>query len=661
MDIVLQLDMKVMLYAEELWSTERSILKWTYTGQQDEIVPCFITNITTDTVQVQPNIIHRTLNRMPSKCTLQFDVVASAVWQIRDTGVRLPLAVVAETDTPSTPRLWGKVRGTPVPPSRITYSQLEIRDQIKQMYLTSFQCVGPEYWRGRDGVVTQMAAFFKRTPASVERVVRDTHEDPHGDTAKRKTPEREKLMTPEDTKTMALLLLQGAGSQAATAQVNTIRVCEGREPVCTGTAVNAAKATYGVFTRQRPKRPQGGSEAWAITRKTQCQVVLEHRATGEWLPEATLYLDEMHKKCTIGPVEAVQWDGFVDPNDMETPLEESKGGVLLGGRPVLNVKHDKEVRGLFGVMKKLVDGEWKGFKIKPMEYTGYRIVGPVSFKKAMNETIAKVRSSHRWEHRQGYWKCGTPEQRTADVNPFRVKHGDDWKQFAVEATKKNKKVMCVTELMQWAIDQGNVLFADTPFANTWVIWHDALPTWFSKGAQQFLEKKGFLHRQVINRGDRFLKSYRGRLVGNSPELMPLDNNLFADTSASLKANASATRKLETKHADKFDLSTPERLWNALMRTWEHSPSSERIVQDIDRASRALEEIIAADGQAIKFQGKRSGLRANVKELPSTSQKRQRTKETSKEALQRLHPVARKHMGHTAASVRTSSSTTPTTA
>ena len=72
--------------------------------------------------------------------------------------------------------------------------------------------------------------------------------------------------------------------------------------------------------------------------------------------------------------------------------------------------------------------------------------------------------------------------------------------------------------------------------------------------------------------------------------MPLDNNLFADFTVSLTANVCATRHLPSDHPSKFSLGTPQTTFEAMKRTWEHSPTSERIVQDILRFSESVDEV-----------------------------------------------------------------------
>jgi len=57
------------------------------------------------------------------------------------------------------------------------------------------------------------------------------------------------------------------------------------------------------------------------------------------------------------------------------------------------------------------------------------------------------------------------------ANPYEARYGESWRtkipgRFSVTSIK---------ELVDWVIDEGNRLFADTRFAKTWMIYHDALP------------------------------------------------------------------------------------------------------------------------------------------------------------------------------------------
>ena len=164
--------------------------------------------------------------------------------------------------------------------------------------------------------------------------------------------------------------------------------------------------------------------------------------------------------------------------------------------------------------------------------------------------------------------------------------------------------------------EGNHLFKDTDQRKSWVIYHDALSAWWDPHAQDLLERLGFKHRQIKACGpntadhvecdeynsDRTLKKhwkwtniYKSKLMGDSPELMPLDRHLFQDLKYGCKLNVGATRWLHNKDRRKFLFNTPGNAWKSLVRTWNIAPTSERIVEDIQEFYVSIAEIVRTRG------------------------------------------------------------------
>ena len=61
-------------------------------------------------------------------------------------------------------------------------------------------------------------------------------------------------------------------------------------------------------------------------------------------------------------------------------------------------------------------------------------------------------------------------------------------------------VTSIKVLIDHVIAEGNRLFPDTRYADTWVIY--ALPQWWETAAQKYLASKGFAERQWRARGER---------------------------------------------------------------------------------------------------------------------------------------------------------------
>ncbi len=107
-------------------------------------------------------------------------------------------------------------------------------------------------------------------------------------------------------------------------------------------------------------------------------------------------------------------------------------------------------------------------------------------------------------------------------------------------------------------------------------------------AKLYMRQKGYFDRLIkpelgCNKGT----IYEDRLVGNSPELNPLDCSLFADLTNALTMHICLTDELESADQRKFTLTSPDRIEHAIDRLWsaangsnEQFPSSDRIKTDI---------------------------------------------------------------------------------
>ena len=75
------------------------------------------------------------------------------------------------------------------------------------------------------------------------------------------------------------------------------------------------------------------------------------------------------------------------------------------------------------------------------------------------------------------------------------------------------------------------------------------------GAQAHLASLGFSKdRQLSAKGETNEGTrYEGKLVGDSPELMPLDNQLFSYFEHSMKQHVAVTRDMLIGHAKRFGL------------------------------------------------------------------------------------------------------------
>eukprot|EP00966_Prymnesium_polylepis_P260274 6012519-Prymnesium_polylepis.1 len=170
---------------------------------------------------------------------------------------------------------------------------------------------------------------------------------------------------------------------------------------------------------------------------------------------------------------------------------------------------------------------------------------------------------------------------------------------------------CVTDLIDHIIDEGNAFYKGTRFQDSWIIGHDALSQYWEPDALAHLESRGFPPSRLLcaqgstNLGTR----YAGKLVGNSPELMPLDSNLFADLEYAIKQHCAITHDLDKEDPKKFCLGTPAQVWSAMIRSWEMIPAH-RIATDVKRWETALGMVYYMQGCMVPDLNNRHGRRAH---------------------------------------------------
>ena len=328
-------------------------------------------------------------------------------------------------------------------------------------------------------------------------------------------------------------------------------------------------------------------------------------------------------------------------------MAQSDGGVLMEERPNTKAKYMKECRGMFGVMMKEVDGKNVGFRINPFNYTMQKVIGPAKYKKLFWKEVRRVRELKTTGTQSSvHWKDAGEG---LEGGPYEAKFGDGWSEAVKEKIGKGQNaVCCVTKLMDHAIEEGNRVFRGTDFEDSWLIYHDALSSWWSAAAQEYMTERGFADRQIRGLGHTNVGTrYEGTLPGDTPEYMPLDSNLFSDLECAVRWNVAGTRHLPRDDPNRFDLTTPKSAWSAIRRTWEYAPTPERIVQDIDRVFEAIDMVVEARGTAVDFVDLRHGRReAEHAHTKRTTRRSQKIKQKPKFGdMVGLHPVSKRLIGN----------------
>ena len=178
----------------------------------------------------------------------------------------------------------------------------------------------------------------------------------------------------------------------------------------------------------------------------------------------------------------------------------------------------------------------------------------------------------------------------------------------------------IREAVTWMIEKS----ADVATRKDWKFYHDALSQLKDKKTKAWMsatkDKDGvpYINRWVLPvkgcNDDR--PRYKGRPVGNSPELMPLDCSLFADVDRAAGFHINLTRHLKAGDAGfekKFSRATPASSSSCYLRLLHPetgvAPSSERIIQDVTRCfDKHLRAIYEANGKCVPNLGSRNGHR-----------------------------------------------------
>jgi hypothetical protein len=247
------------------------------------------------------------------------------------------------------------------------------------------------------------------------------------------------------------------------------------------------------------------------------------------LPLASIaWWDEKHAQCVLGPLNKHSWTYPIGPDGRYLP--EDEGGKYFEPPKVTVPKFSEAARFAFGVMMKHSAGGrgFAGVRMGPFEYTGQKMLGIAAYEKAVGEEVNKT-----YKKKGGLWaKVREPtdeeeaDERYAKGGKYFLKHGDTWR----DEVDRFLKIVSVQRLVDHIVVEGDETFAGTPYADSWVIGHDALSQFTEKGAQEYLTRRGFGPDRLLgprgstNEGTR----YERRAVGDSPELMPLDTNLLSD-------------------------------------------------------------------------------------------------------------------------------------
>jgi len=196
-------------------------------------------------------------------------------------------------------------------------------------------------------------------------------------------------------------------------------------------------------------------------------------------------------------------------------------------------KYPDEARAAYGCATPTVEGKKTGVMMKPFDYTGKKLVSYKQWKALYKKELKRPKKL----------KSGPWFRYRNEAHPYKARFPDDWEQKILTLDGSIlKKYGAVHKLVDHIIAEGNRIFANTNRKDTWMIYHDHLKILWEKDTIEYMKSlkcpiEGNPNRTWFNRFikisgrdylPRVAKSYWHTLVGDSPELMPLDCHLFAD-------------------------------------------------------------------------------------------------------------------------------------
>ena len=153
------------------------------------------------------------------------------------------------------------------------------------------------------------------------------------------------------------------------------------------------------------------------------------------------------------------------------------------------------------------------------------------------------------------------------------------------------------------------------------IVHNNLMLMTAKETINWMKQNGYLHRWLLPiNGLQYRNPYAGRPVGNSPEFMTLYNLINSEIVHSFRVHIILSRDIldgeETDEEERnmcFSYSTPMEISRGLYHIWDSqmggTPSSARIIKDVDLALKALEIFYRSNGTTFEGIADRNGHRS----------------------------------------------------
>ena len=239
--------------------------------------------------------------------------------------------------------------------------------------------------------------------------------------------------------------------------------------------------------------------------------------------------------------------------------------------------------------------------MEPCNYTGLQVFGPEKYEEKCDAEMERVKKleTHPWDYMEKY-----PNE------------ADRKEELRRKMRTSTYGYIDVREIMDHVVEESKAAYEGTGMEDTFMIFHDGLNQWWTPKAQAHMESLGFKDRQLRILGDAnnaiVPKHYKWKLVGDSPELCRgLDAHGFADLDRATGLNCALAWALEEGDPMRAEwgLGTPALVWASMAKTWSHSPTDNRVKEDIEHFEAVLKKVVAAEGCVVRDEFLRRGRRA----------------------------------------------------
>ncbi len=310
------------------------------------------------------------------------------------------------------------------------------------------------------------------------------------------------------------------------------------------------------------------------------------------------------------------------------PEDTKRGGWLTTERPPKRYWHNDPIRMLPTVGKateqalKTIDISLIGH-LTTIQDTDIPELATTS--KLSTKKITTLRSKAVELSSPGDCPHQTTDHRKA-ANPYASRYGERWEE-EIKKSVTLSRYASIKDLVLHIHNESRRVMQGTKYEGKYYFYHDALTQLTDTKCVEWMKEQDIYKHWikpelgcneniiVTNQDGETLKSkrYANRMVGNSPEMNPLDNSNFRDVRTAIALNVAATWHLEKKDPLKFSLSTPNEVTRTFKRIWDPkngvSPTSRRILEDVKRVLVSLQQITTAKGKIVPGIVNRNGYRA----------------------------------------------------